>query len=346
MIRNVSYRVDVLRRGVAHTQLLFDTAEPPNIIASKGAEIQTSFSGTFRANSAVDWLGDELQPMMILDGVEHPLGIYIPTTVQQIYGESGASVAVEAYDRSYRLQEAALESRRTFTAGTRYTDVVGQLLTEAGIALQLVEPSTLTLATDREDWDLGTPYLRIINQLLGEINYDPVWLDARGFAHAEPYRAPDAARIAHSYSASDLLQEPLAEEATAALDVFGRANVFVVRCSNPDLAAPLVATAVNDNPLSSLSTVRRGRRIVAVSQVDQIASQAALQAYADRLCNESMLATQQIQLSTLNEPGHGLGDVIAVDHPGFGGIYEETGWSMSLGVGQLMTHEARKVVII
>ena len=346
MIRNVNYRVDVLRNGVAHTQLLFDASSPPNIIADKTAEIATSLSGTFVANPNVDWLTDEIQPVMTLDGAETPLGIFIPTTVSELYGENGAQISVEAYDRSYRLQETALDARRSYAAGTVYTDIVGQLLAESGIALQMIAPSTLTLTTDREDWDAGTPVLQVVNQLLAEINYNPVWFDGRGFAHAEPYRAPDASRILHRYSATDLMQSPVAEEASAALDVFARPNVFVVRCANPDLDAPLTATAVNDNPMSSLSTIKRGRRIVTVVQVDNVASQAALQAYADRICSESMLATQIVQVSTLNEAGHGLGDMISIDHPGFSGIYEEVGWSMTLGIGQLMTHSARKVVII
>ena len=128
-------------------------------------------------------------------------------------------------------------------------------------------------------------------------------------------------------------------------DLFDAANVFVVTCSNPDLDAPMTATAVNDNPASRKSTFRRGMRIVTAQSVNNIASQDELQAYADRLRNESLMSTRTITFYTLAEGGHGVGDVIALTHDEIGGVYLETGWRMTLAAGELMTHSAKRTVI-
>ena len=109
--------------------------------------------------------------------------------------------------------------------------------------------------------------------------------------------------------------------------------------------AAMVATAVNDNPASKKSTFKRGMRITSVERVDNIASQADLQAYANKRRNESLLATRTITFYTLAEPGHGVGDILALTHDEIGGIYLETGWSVTMQPGSLMTHSAKRTVI-
>ena len=116
-------------------------------------------------------------------------------------------------------------------------------------------------------------------------------------------------------------------------------------CSNPDLATPLVARAENNSPSSSISIFKRGQRITQVVKVDNIASQEALQAYVDDLCFQSQLGTRTITFYSLPEGGHGVGDVLSIDAPDFGGIYEETGWQLRLSPGELMTHTAKRTVI-
>ena len=201
------------------------------------------------------------------------------------------------------------------------------------------------LATDREDWDTGTDFLTICNQLLEEINYNPVWFDGRGICHLEPYKAPTGGRIDHAYSSTDLQLAPITDDHTQEVDLFDAPNVFVRICSNPDRGAPLTATAVNDSPTSSTSTFRRGLRIVDVAKVNNVASQDELQELVNRLRNESMYATKTITFYTLATGGHGVGDIVSIDDPDIGGIWEETEWSLTMAVGELMQHTARRVVI-
>ena len=86
-------------------------------------------------------------------------------------------------------------------------------------------------------------------------------------------------------------------------------------------------------------------RIPQVTKVEQIADQAALQVYADRLRDESLLSTRLVSFYTPAEPGHGVGDIIGIARDELTGVYEETGWSITMAVGELMAHTARRTVI-
>ena len=109
----------------------------------------------------------------------------------------------------------------------------------------------------------------------------------------------------------------------------------------------MTATGINDSMISALSTVRRGRRILATPvELDNIASQTALQKYADNLAVKSMFATQKIKFYTAVNPAHGVGDVIALYNGELVGVYEETDWKIEIRPGALMEHQAKKVVFV
>ena len=335
-------RYDVLRNGVRVAELLALT--PASIDFQSAGEIPVSMSAVFRDDERVDWLQDEIQPIQIIDGVESPVAVFIPATFRQETDDNGAaSIRVEAYDRCYRLRSTTTQSRLHFSAGTPYLQAVKELLADAGIVLYIETPSTLSLATDREDWPIGTSYLTIINALLSEINYDSISFDPTGAAVLRPSRTPSAANVDHEYRSGFGV---LARQTMRETDAFDAPNVFIVICSNPDYDEPLVAISVNDNPGSKLSTVSRGRKITRVTQVSNIAEQQSLQDYADRLKMESMLSLETATIYTDNLPGHGVRDVVALWHPDLSGIYLETGWNMVLEPGQRMTHTLQKEVLL
>lgn len=344
MSRKYSWRVDAVRNGATLTSLTL--LDDPSVDADAEAAIKMSFSGTFLADPAVDWLTDELQPVQIVDGVEYPLGMFPVGTYADDYDAAGVhSVHVEAYDRCLILDQHRTESVRFFRRGENYINVVLSLLLEAGIVLHRAVSSDAVLATDREDWPIGTPFLTIVNQLLSEINYDDIWFDSRGYAVIRPAREPSADNIDHRFGELDnlrVLQRPCSTET----DAFDLPNVFVVVCQNPELDAPMVATAANDNPLSRLSVSRRGRRVVQVTQVDNVPGQAALEDYAAKLKLQAMMAGEVAAISTVNMPGHGIRDTVALMHPDISGLYQEIGWSLTLGLNQSMTHRLRRYVIV
>lgn len=344
MIREYSYRVEVLRNGAVLTELL--SSQPPAVNFDAQAGIKSSMAGTFLHNDKVNYLTDELRLVQCINGVEEPLGIFAVGTCTDVYDDAGIHrVQLEAYDRGYRLTETRSESILHLDAGTNYLDAVEQLLTEAGIYQVMATPTPLKLAMDREDWDMGTEYLEIVNTLLEEINYNPVWFNSAGYAVLAPCKDPGSGPVSHIYDGTNeisILRPGIQVER----DAFGRPNVFIVICENPDLPAPLTATAVNDDPISSLSTVKRGRRICAVERIDNVASQAELDKYAKRLMTDSMLSSEVLTVQTAIDGGHGLLDTVAINHPQVSGSFEELSWRMTLAPGEPMTHRLRRLIIL
>lgn len=343
MVRTYSYRVDVYRNGARLTSI--KAAEPPQITASAESEIKSGLSGLFYNNSLVDYLDDELRPVQIIDGKEYPAGVFHVVRYTDSYTQFGKTMRIEAYDKCYLLKSTTTETILHLPVGTSYLTAIEQLMVAAGIKLFMTTPNAAVLATDREDWTIGTDYLTIVNELLGEINYDPVWFNSDGYAVLRPSVRASAENIQHTYSGLDV-KSVLSHDCTASVDIWDKPNVFIAVCQNPDLDAPMIATSVNDSPVSSISTFQRGRRIARTYKIKNIADQDALQEFVNNLRNESMLSSETLTIYTANMPDHGIGDTVAVQHPKISGVYREIGWSLTLAPGQLMQHDLQRKVLI
>ena len=345
MTRELDFRYVVMRDGADHATLLPAASASHQIRMDDASSIKMSFSGAFLdPGDSVNWLTDEIRPEIIVDGVAHSLGIYLPATVQEIENETSRSVLVEAYDRSWRVRDTYTESQMTIQGGTGYILAIEKLRTACGITLISATPNTAVLTEDRADWDLGTSYLDIVNQLLGEINYNPLWFDAQGLAILEPASDPTAANIEHTLddtTVKSLILPGISKET----DIYSAPNVIICICSNADKNGPMVATSENTNPQSPLSIPRRKRRIARVVQVSNIASMQELQAYADRLRNETMITGETIQVQTLLLPGFGVDDVTAIRYGDLFAVCLDRSFTMDLRVGGLMSHTLEKVVI-
>lgn len=344
MTRVVDVKMRVLRDGAIYSELYPIKGAPAQLRMNDSGGIPIALSGNFAVNPDVSWLSDELQPVLEIDGVETSLGYYLPATVTEVETDSTRQVHVEAYDRCWKVRDNRLTRMVYFAAGTNYVTAVESLLVECGIALVLATPTTETLPVDRQDWLLGTSYLDIVNTLLAEINYKPLWFNSQGVAILEPRLTPSAKNIQHVLD-SNSIKSLLLPQIEKTSDVYSSPNVFLCTCANPDRSATLVATAENNNPQSPLSVMRRGRRIVSAVNVNDIASQAALQAYANRLLFESMVGEEIITVTTALLPGFGVGDVTALHYGDTAAICIESGWSMTLEPGGSMTHTLKKVVL-
>ena len=341
MIRQTSYAAYAYRNGVRLKRLQCTSA--PSITMNADADIKSSCTVEILTDDEVDWLSDELRPFWIEDGEEFPFGAFRVATVTESVTDQGRVARLEAYDKCYSVKACRTESILHLAAGAGYIQTIQAMLRTCGAELTLTTASSQTLQTDREDWDVGTPYLEIVNTLLKEINYNELWFNPNGYAVLEPVPELTAANIRHTYDGGSRASI-VRRDRSWTTDAWEKPNVFVVICSNPDLEEPLTATAVNDNPQSPLSTLRRGMRVVQVSKIDNIASQAALEEYAARLCSQSALTGETVTIQTAITPGHGVGDVVGLNLGDLQGIFQETGWSVTLGAGQLMRHTLRRVL--
>jgi hypothetical protein len=132
--------------------------------------------------------------------------------------------------------------------------------------------------------------------------------------------------------------------ANVSRDTYDVPNIIVGVVSRAESDA-LSATWRNDNPDSALSVARRGRRVVHVESIEDIADQATLDAYVQRL-GEQALESESVEFTTLNMPTHGVEDmeyVLRADL-GLAACYIETEWHMELKTGGAMRHYAKRTV--
>ena len=342
MKREIEIQYKVLRNG-ADLGTLY-AVNHPQLRCDDSAAIKMSLSGDFAQNDLVDWLRDEIQPVLVIDGEPHPLAVLMPATVTPTKNATTAFLHVEAYDRCWRVQDVTTEDILHLAQGDNYIQEIQRLLVSCGIDTVLATKSDAVFAEDREDWDIGTSYLEIINQLLNEINYNPLWFNSRGAAVLEPVSLPNSSRLKHVMD-ERVVESLLLPSISRETDIYRAPNVFLCVCSNADKSQPLVSRAENTNPQSPLSIARRGRRIMKRIQVDNIENQAALDAYAQRICNESMIGGETIRVQTGLLPGFGVADVTALRFEGIDTLCVEKAWTMDLGVGGNMQHTLQRVVI-
>lgn len=341
-MRNYDYRVEIIRNGARVKELKAKSA--PRICFNSDSEIKSGMSGIFKADAEFRPLTDELKVIQIIDGIEYSAGIYSVSTLTDKYTDNEHDVNIESYDRCFLLQSTRTETMYHISSGTNYVEAVKELLSKAGIALYIARPTTSTMSTDREDWDIGTSYLAIINQLLSEINYSPIWFNSDGYAMIQPEPAITPENISHRLIGNEITV--LGENCSSVLDIYNAPNVIIAVCNNPDSDTPLTSVAVNDNPLSSLSVFNRGRRISQVYRVDNIADQSALDEYANKIMNESMLTSETVTALTANLPNFGYKDIIEIEHSQIRGLYVDAKWEMTLKAGSQMRHTLRRSVLI
>lgn len=253
-----------------------------------------------------------------------------------------AHFEVECYDRTVILAEDAFTDRYFVAAGTKYLEAVQGILVSCGIERVIVTREVSTeIPVDRE-WDVGVSKLEIINMLLEEINYNPIYCDADGNMILSPYTEPTAAAVSYWYAADEL--SVISPNLSVTQDFYIVPNVFIATSSNPDLKRDFRAVYINDNPASPLSTVQRGRTIVSdVFALDAVASQEELDAFVRKKAFEAIQIYEEIEFTTALMPFHGSGDILALDHPSARGIYQELSWEMDLSANGEMTHTARKL---
>lgn len=353
MQRKVKAAVQVIRNGGYFGSLRGFPDNPPTIKMEESADIKTVLEGSFQAyvydsrgqRTEFDPLNDQLKPVLIINGKASPLGIFLPVSITPSYSENSKeeTIDIEAYDRGWLPQTMTGQNRVYFKKGTKYVDAIQQLLAASGIVLVAITDIDAVLTEDREDWELGTSYLEIANDLLTEINYKQLWFDASGMAVVEPIRTPTVKNVRHRLDSRDpsTLVHPGLSRKT---DIYKTPNVFICVCNSPDKNVSLTAIARNTNIYSPLSIQRRQREIVQLESVNNIASQEALQRYADRKLFESLMTGETISVTSSLLPGWGVGDVVSLHYHDVHALCVSRGWSMTLKAGGTMSHTLEKIV--
>lgn len=297
----------------------------------------------------INYLSDRIQPVMEVkmhDGkwLSFPLGVFHPSTPSRQASLKEIKREIDLYDGLIVLSEDLISRRLTFSSGSNITDLVANIMRDAKITRINVTPSNETLPKDK-DFDPGTPRLDIVNELLDMINYTPVWCDANGYFTTGPYRAPGDREVEYEYRDDEL--SIIYNGASEVLDLFGVANEWTLVRTNTE-EPPLVSTKQNNNPNSPTSIPSRNRKITDFREVDEIASQSALNGLVERIAAEASQVYGRFICETALMPIHEYQDKVRIQYNklGVADDFIETNWSMELKAGGRMEHEMRKVVHI
>lgn len=276
--------------------------------------------------------------------IDFPLGVFLLSSPTRKDEVASVHRDIEAYDLSLILRDDKFFERYTIPEGTNYYDAIITILRSAGIYYYNIEQTIKNLPRTIE-FEPGTEKLEAVNELLSQLNYTPLFVDEEGYFVSRAYISP-ADRSA-DYAYIDDEQSVTFVGAEEELDTFNVFNVFTVVRTNEE-EGPLVSTYINDNPNSPLSTVNRGRNLVDHREITDIADQAALDAYVQRIAFEASQIYGRIQFKTALMPIHGYGDVLQMRYQNLkiDGKYLELNWSMDLTVGGEMSHELRQVVTL
>lgn len=343
MNRAPTFRFDIVENGVCIGQAF--PLNKPFVKCDSDAEVKMSLSGEFVLNiQTPNWLQVRMKPYLIFNGKESSLGEYLITQADESMDKKGVHLwQIKGMDLGRIPQRSRTEARVLFGAGQRYTDVVQSILLDLGISRIIAIQSDAVLINDRADWEIGTSWIKIINSLLEEINYQSLWFDTEGNARIQPQSKVDGTAIDHIYEDGEL--SSIKTPADISNDIYKAYNVFTAMVSSPEYEEPLIAVSVNDLPTSRISTVNIGRVQAPVKKLDDIASQEELQKYVDNLRFQSMCSTETVSFRTeLNQ--HQVRDIISISHPLIKGIYQETQWKMTLSFDGEMTHTAQRVIIV
>lgn len=263
------------------------------------------------------------------------------------------SVEVVGYDGLVRLQQASSHLRYASSVGEFFTEEMKGPLSSVRLGIQgyNITPSTVTEATQLE-WEVGTSYLTIVNNLCEQINYDPIHLNGQGIATTGPYTPPELASVAYTYLVDR--KSVIIPGIDVELDLFDIPNVFVAMVSEPD-RPPLRSMYTNDDPNSPFSVGNRGREIVKIidpaldssrGEITSAATQAILDEKVTRAAQEATQQFEVCEFTTGLMPFHDHADVLMIDY-GAGDLrYRETAWSMDLVAGGQMKHSMRRVVVL
>lgn len=136
----------------------------------------------------------------------------------------------------------------------------------------------------------------------------------------------------------DGLHTPLLPEMTDDVDMSGVPNVYIAVDDDGS-----EGTAVNDDPDSSVSTVRRGRRVERVDTSPTPVGGETLDAYAARMLAEASMVTRSITYSREYIEGVNLYDVARIELPeqGIEGDFRIVGQSLDLESGILVRETAQ-----
>lgn len=269
-------------------------------------DLTTAAAGLMRARD-VDLVTTRIRPVLTIQGLpEIPLSVYVVTAAPEEWTATGRTFKVEMHDKSTVLDQDLVPVTYTVPAGAVVLSAVQTVISSAGESIS-VDGNTKTLANDMV-WPVGTSKLKIVNDLLGVLNYNALWVDGVGAFRATPYLLPVKRPINYAIlndASGNPLPRQLVDGAQSIYstdwalvqDSYGVPNQVVAVEQATGTAVPLTGTWSNTDPTSPYSYPSRGRWIVSVlpSVAVPAGSSGATTTFLQARAQRSLIASSAVQ---------------------------------------------------
>lgn len=279
---------------------------------------------------------------------EWPCGEFLLSNPRRISTRTGKKIECDAYDKALKLSNTTVTDRYIVATSVNVITAVNTALTAAGLlAGELnLTPTTYTTPAAQE-WERGTSYLVIVNDLLKMINYLPLYFDGDGMAIARPYQLPAVQATDRTYedNSTSVIVGDIEED----LNLVNVPNQVIAIDESPDTTT-LTGTSTNNEFTNDASVPRTGKTVDLTVHTRTV-NQTTLDDLADRELTERTPA-RMVNFQTWPMPFHEhrdklrlkfLHDAHALD---VDSDFIETEWSLSLNVAAdpIMRHRCKEVV--
>ena len=306
----------------------FDSTWCFSSVSGKWVKVQNNF----------DMFSDRLRPVVVIGDNEYNYGDFMVIAAPLTNDGKERVYDIEAYDETMTLKQAALTERKYFAAGNNYLTIIGSMLTDCGLSRIITDSTNVSITIDHE-YAIGTPYLDIINELLKEINYSPIYVGSSGYVFLTQNGTKQVADYTYTDDNSTIVDSIQTDT-----DIYSLPNVVVGFVSSPDIPSVLTYKRVNNNPKSEISTVRRGYSVVESLELDDCPDMATLKLAVDNKFLEATQATEKATITTMPDGSHPYGSYVNLGQCGVHGLFREVGWSIEFG-GK-MTHNLERKAFV
>lgn len=334
------FEYELLNKDNVHIKWL-DKVESANVVYSSENELKqkATIDMTLDMAEEID-INSRIRIYHVLNGIKNPIGTFLISIPSEDRNSMNKEVSLECHSLLWLLFADKVTTRYTISLGTNVVAEVKRILTNMNFTFDILD-STKTTSVHQE-WEIGTSYLKIINDLLSSINYTTLYVDAYGKFLAIPYVFGIDREIEFTYDETDI-NNRLESDNSYELNLFNVHNIFVKYVNNPNVK--LYAKYENNNPQSETSTINRPPNPIA-EEVRDVSDLQTLFDLCKKECSEETNRYAKCEISTAINPQHLFSNCLYVNLNGVTGKFVEYEWKIECETGGSMSHLLKKVVVV
>lgn len=273
-----------------------------------------------------------------LNDLEECLGTFIISTPDHKFEEDLQTIECVGYSTLWLISNNSPSSRYYVGKGTNCIAEVKRILTMLGFSFSIADCDKTT-STNRE-WQLGSYYLDIINDLLDTAGYTSLYVDVLGSYKSAPYVLPEDREIDLILNKNDI-DSMIEPTQISTLDKFNVYNKFILYVNNPELDLYAVYertdgdTGTNNAPVNTY-----------VEELQDISDYDTLYGKCKQKSADSVSIYNKVQISIATRMIPTYLATISLRHYQSRGKYSCTSFSIPLEVGGSMDISLRRLVSI